>query len=140
MEQIPFIDVNCMIGRRAFREPGSIYKTEDFLREMDYHHIAGALVHHAFSVELDQPYGNNALMGECAKSEKRLFPCWVILPHHVGEMPPPEQLVAEMLRQNVRAARIYRPWNEPGSRSSSRPRRRISQPSARSARRTRCCR
>ena len=106
MEQILFLDANCMIGRRAFREPGTIYRTEEFLREMEYHHIAGALAHHAFSVELDQPYGNAAVLAECAKSP-RLFPCWVLLPHHVGEMPPPEQLAAEMLRQNVRAARVF---------------------------------
>jgi predicted TIM-barrel fold metal-dependent hydrolase len=106
IEKMTFIDCNCMIGRRAFREPGTIYKTEEFLRELEYHNIAGALVHHAFSVELNQAYGNRALLSECAKST-RLFPCWVVLPDHVGEMPPANQLVAEMLRQNVRAARVF---------------------------------
>jgi hypothetical protein len=106
MGQITFIDSNCMIGRRAFREPGAITKTEEFLRELEYHQIAGALVHHVFSVELDPSYGNEALMAECAHSP-RLFPCWVLLPHHVGEMPPPEQLVSQMKSRNVRAARIF---------------------------------
>ena len=76
MSQITFIDSNCLIGRRAFREPGTLYKTEDFLRELEYHRIAGALVHHAFSLELDQAYGNRAVLDECAKSA-RLFQCWV---------------------------------------------------------------
>ncbi len=105
MTAIAFIDSHCLIGRRAFREPGTLYKTEEFLREMEHHDIAGALVHHAFSVELYPPYGNDVLMQECGKSP-RLFPCWALLPHHVNEMPPPEELAAQMLRQGVRAARI----------------------------------
>ncbi len=37
----------------------------------------------------------------------RLVGCWVVMPHHTGEMPAPHTLVAEMIEQGVKAARIF---------------------------------
>jgi hypothetical protein len=41
------------------------------------------------------------------KDIKKLHPVWVVLPHHTGEMPPPEKLLSDMKRNDVKAVRVY---------------------------------
>jgi predicted TIM-barrel fold metal-dependent hydrolase len=38
---------------------------------------------------------------------QRLHPCWVIVPHHTGEMPHPEKLAPALLGSGARMARIF---------------------------------
>ncbi len=106
MPHIPFFDCNCLIGLQASREPEQIWRTEDILAELEYHHIAGALVAHAQAVQYDPAYGNEQVLAECRKSP-RLFPCWVVMPHWAGDFPEPDALVKQMKRRGVRAARVY---------------------------------
>lgn len=105
-EEIPFVDCNCLIGRRANRDAQTLYRTEDILAELRHHKIGGALVHHSLAVEFNQDYGNRELLGELRKSD-RLFGCWVLVPHHAGEMAEPDDLVREMREKGVRAARLF---------------------------------
>jgi len=105
MNAIPFFDCNCTIGITGYREPETLYKTEDILRELEYHDIRGAVVHHALAVEFNQAYGNKQLSKELKKSA-RVAGAWVVLPHHAGEMPEPRRLVGMMKRRGVAVARM----------------------------------
>jgi predicted TIM-barrel fold metal-dependent hydrolase len=106
MSAIPFFDCACMIGMRANRHRRTIYKLADYRREFAYHDIMGAVVFHAIAKEHNCDYGNRRLLDEIG-ADPQLVPQWVLLPHHCGEMPPPADLVEEMLALGVRTARLY---------------------------------
>ena len=103
---LSFFDCNCSIGRFAVPQPGSVFSVQELLAEMDYCRIDRALVYHAWAREYDPPEGNARLMDEIAGCD-RLTPCWVVMPHQTGEMLAPAELVAAMVRQGVRAVRIF---------------------------------
>ena len=105
MSALPFFDCNCMIGARAQRHQRSIWQLDDYRSEFDYYDIVGAVVHHAVAAEYSPDYGNRRLLREIG-DDPQLVPQWVLLPHHAGEMPPPDELVAEMLSLGVRTARL----------------------------------
>ncbi len=101
-----YFDCNCSIGRCAVPQPGSIFTCRDLLQEMDYTGIEQALVYHAWAKEYSPVEGNARLMEEIAGCE-RVIPCWVVMPHHTGEFPPPAQLLSSMISQGVKAVRIF---------------------------------
>lgn len=101
-----FFDCNCMIGRFGQPQPGQFWSADDLERELERCGIARALVFHALAKELDPALGNTALMEEIA-GRARFAPCWVVLPHHTGEMLPPDQLCAQMAQRGVRAVRMF---------------------------------
>jgi hypothetical protein len=103
---LKFFDCNCSIGRMAVPQPGSFFTTSDLIREMDYLGIDQALAYHTWAKEYNPAEGNARLMQELADCE-RIVPCWVVMPHHTGEFPPPDQLIDQMARQGVKAARIF---------------------------------
>lgn len=105
MSNLPFFDCNCLIGTRGYRHRTSPETLQDYLDDFAYYDIQAALVHHAYAVEYSQDYGNRRLLDEIA-DHPQLLPEWVVIPHWAGEMAPPDELVAEMLSLNVRAARI----------------------------------
>jgi predicted TIM-barrel fold metal-dependent hydrolase len=49
--------------------------------------------------------GNNTLLKEI--EGKPIQPCWVVMPHNTGEMPPPDELLAQMSRRGVKAVRAF---------------------------------
>ena len=106
MASIRFFDSNCMIGLRSCPNPETPRRLEQFLDDYAFYGIEGGLVYHAQSCEYYQDFGNRLLLDEIA-GQPRLAPQWVVMPHHTGEMAPPDDLVAEMLERNVRAARFY---------------------------------
>lgn len=106
MPRLRFFDGCAMVGWRSNRPPESIWHPRDFVRDYHYYGIGAALVHHAVAVEYHQDVGNRRLLEEI-KGLPELFPQWVVMPHHTGEMAPPDELVPEMLALGVRAARIY---------------------------------
>ncbi len=99
-------DMNCMLGpTRTDREP--CFRTpEALLAEMDRVGIAEALVY-ASHVAMGHPADGNAWVVEATRSHPRLHPCWAVLPPGTGELPEPEELVAQMRAHGVRAARMF---------------------------------
>lgn len=98
-------DSNCILGRRAIHAPlGQPLTAGALIREMDRLGIAEALVVHAMAIDGHPADGNERLMREI-EGRPRLRPCWVLLPT-CGEMPPPQELVAQMKKRGVRAARM----------------------------------
>jgi predicted TIM-barrel fold metal-dependent hydrolase len=105
MGNLSFVDCDCMIGTRSSRHRTAPETLDDYLRDFEYYDIQAALVWHAYAQEYAQDYGNRFLLREIG-ADPRFLPQWVLVPHHCGEMAPPDELVAEMLSLGVRAARI----------------------------------
>ena len=103
---VRFVDSNCVIGRRSTREPEAIYEIEDFLAELAFHGIDGALVYHAMAKEFEIHYGNERLLEEC-QGAPNLIPCWVVAAPGAGDTPTPEEWVAEMRERGVKGARMF---------------------------------
>ena len=101
-----YFDSYAMVGPRGQKDPRAPWSTEHLLDEMEHSGIHAALVTHGLAREYDPSYGNRLLLEELEKSE-RLFGCWVLLPDHVGEMAPPEELVRDIRRQGVLAGKLY---------------------------------
>ena len=115
-----FFDANCMLGCVIAPRPGFPSTVAELLAVMDYFGIAEALVYHSLSKEYHPAHGNSLLLEEIAGSP-RLHAMWVVMPSTTGELPDEEELVAQMLAHNVRAARVFpsvsqhnfslRPWS-----------------------------
>ena len=73
---------------------------------MDTAGIEEALVYHTLARDADTLLGNRMLHEEIDRID-RLHPVWVILPHHTGEMPPPQRLLRDMEAHGVKAVRMY---------------------------------
>lgn len=106
MEKLAFFDANCTVGRTGTPHLFDIPDVAGLKQEMATAGVEEALVYHTVARDADPPLGNSLLMKEIA-GEKRLYPVWVVLPHHTAEMPRPEKLMAEMKERGVRAVRMY---------------------------------
>lgn len=106
MEKLKFFDCNCSVGRVPCPYLLDIPDADGLLREMKAAGIEEALVYHSVARDADPPLGNRLLL-EALDGKDSLYPCWVALPHHTGEIPPPSQLLKEMDDNNVRAVRMY---------------------------------
>lgn len=114
-------DCNCAIGPAVMPEafPNGLavlpetdpahWTAKTLIAEMDYFGISAALVYHKQAEIQDPRLGNTRLMEEIGQFRGRLHPCWVVLPHHTGETPAPDELLKQMDAADVRAVRIY-PW------------------------------
>ncbi len=101
-----YLDCNCRLGRYnawSGREP---ITRESLLRTMDHYGIHQALVLDNLSSEYHPIDGNERILSATA-GQPRLLPAWVGLPPASHELPPPEQLVAQMARQGVRALYLF---------------------------------
>ncbi|MEM2936225.1 MAG: amidohydrolase family protein [Candidatus Bathyarchaeia archaeon] len=106
MEDLAFFDCNCMVGRWSTLQPGSFYSVEGLLEEMSYCGIGEALVFHSLARSYSPAFGNERLLEEI-RGKNQLHGCWVLLPHHTGEVPEPETMVESMLSKGVKAARLF---------------------------------
>ena len=103
-----YFDCDTRIGRSAGTKNlgGHDISPETLLANMDRIGVEKALVFHTMAWEYHPNEGNAMLMEALAPHRDRLEPCWVMLPHHTGEVPHPQDTVAEMQRLGVKAARI----------------------------------
>ncbi|MCE5251558.1 amidohydrolase [bacterium] len=106
MSKLKFFDCNCSVGRVAYPYILDIHDAAGLKREMETAGIEEALVFHTVARDADPPLGNR-LLHEAIEGTEGLHPCWIILPHHTGEMSPPPQLLKEMEEKGVRAVRMY---------------------------------
>lgn len=104
--KLRFFDCNCTAGRTGYPLLFDISDAAGLQREMATAGIEEALVYHAVARDAHPPLGNSLLMEEI-KGCRELHPVWVLLPHHTGEMPPPDQLLGEMKAHGVQAVRMY---------------------------------
>ena len=101
-----YLDSCASIGMNGPVDARVPWSASDLLADMEHAGIHGALVWHWLAREYDPGYGNAVLLEETAGND-RLIPCWVLLPHHAGEMAPGPKVVAEMQERGVRAAKMF---------------------------------
>ncbi len=106
MNKLPFFDCNCSIGRICHPYILDLSDIGALKEEMQTAGIEEALVYHTTARDAHPPMGNTLLL-EKIKNHIELYPVWVVLPHHTGEMPRPEKLVDEMISKGVKAVRMY---------------------------------
>lgn len=100
-----FFDCNAQIGRYGVRHPEAFTTADELVNEMAHCGISEALVYHSMAKEYAPAIGNEMLLREI--EGKPIHPCWVVMPHHTGEMPPPDELLAVMKQKGVRAVRAF---------------------------------
>ncbi|MBN1290352.1 MAG: hypothetical protein JXB48_00810 [Candidatus Latescibacteria bacterium] len=106
MAKLKFFDCNCSVGRVPYPLIMDIPNVDGLRREMETAGIEEALVYHTVARDAG-PHLGNKLLEEALAGQEGLYPCWVVLPHHTGEMPPPGKLLKIMEEKNVRAVRMY---------------------------------
>ncbi|WP_344232828.1 amidohydrolase family protein [Kribbella hippodromi] len=99
------LDADATLGRNPRVDVGS-GTVDELLVRMDRVGIRTAVVSHTTARWHDPRAGNARLMTEIAGVE-RLLPSWVVLPDRTGEMPAPDEFVAEALAAGVVAVRAY---------------------------------
>lgn len=105
--ELDFMDCNLYIGRPAMLRTCDYEVTPELLRsELALLGVKAGLVSHVVAREYHPSAGNDLLMDALATSPD-FAPCWIVLPHHTGEMPEPETLVANMIAKGVRAAKLF---------------------------------
>lgn len=100
---LAYFDSTVAIGRPA---TGRELTAPQLLAELDRVGIAEAAAYHVVAREHHAATGNQLLIEELAHTP-RLHPVWVVHPHHTGELPPPDQLVADAVASGVRMARMF---------------------------------
>lgn len=106
MEPLSYFDCNCSFGMRGIVYPGSFYKLEDLLKNMENYGIKRALVYHSMAREYNPVVGNGMLMEEI-KQYPSLYPVWAVMHHHTGEFPEPGELRKQLKANNIRAVRVF---------------------------------
>ncbi|WP_420454335.1 amidohydrolase family protein [Rubrivirga sp.] len=101
-----YLDSCASIGMNGPTDARVLWKPSSLLADLEHAGIHGALVWHWLAREYDPGYGNRVLLEEVADHD-RLLPCWVLVPHHMGEMAPGPEVVAEMRERGVRAAKMF---------------------------------
>ena len=91
LEKLTFFDCSCTLGTRQIKYPASYYRLEDHLRKMKHYGIDKALACHTAACAYNQTDGNRMLM-EMVNAHAQLQGKWVVLPHHTGEFPKPDEL------------------------------------------------
>jgi hypothetical protein len=100
-----FLDFNVALGRFARPVGGSFDDAGALQAELTRLGIGEALVYHALAAESDIMMGNELLLDALA-DQKNLYPCWVMAPSYLGDLPDPESWVGTARERGVRAARL----------------------------------
>ena len=106
------VDCNVMLGP-SNRIPNAYEKVEDVIAEMDYYGVEQIVAYHSYSRFVDAAQGNELISG-IARQFPRVRPCWVIYPSP-AELPRPEEFVAKMRAEGVRALRIFPGQRDPNT-------------------------
>lgn len=101
-----YVDCFAAIGRRAGKDPAAPWTTDHLLAEMQRCDIRSALVF-AHQARETHPEVGNPIVSEICAAQPRLLPCWIGMPHHTGEVPPPAKLLQQMEASHVRALKLY---------------------------------
>lgn len=112
---LPLFDCNIWIGRGVGGGPagGRAPTAQSLLAEMDRLEVQEAAVYHIVARQHAPATGNQRVLSELA-GHGRLHPVWVVLPSHTGEVPPPDELIAELAANDVGIVRMF-PAFEAGS-------------------------
>lgn len=105
MKKLEFFDCEASFGLRGFKRENMPTTKEEMLGAFDRYGIDCALMRYEFANNGSVKDGDMELC-EVIKNDLRLFPMWYVMPHHTGEFPEPEELVALMKDNGVKAVAI----------------------------------
>jgi hypothetical protein len=98
-------DFSAALGRMA-ASPAGFSSPAELKAELSRLGIHEALVYHQLAAEADVDFGNRQL--SCAiEGEAGLYPCWVMTPPTLGDLPEPAAWVREAVAAGVRAVRVF---------------------------------
>jgi hypothetical protein len=103
---LDLFDASCTLRYARWYTPGAPSTASELAETLASYGIGAALVHHAGAVWHNPHLGNQWLLSEVG-GYPDLYPCWVLMPHQPGEVPPPDQVVDLMIASGVRAARVF---------------------------------
>ena len=110
MQKFTYFDVNSVIGYPILdADVGQYYKysdSKDLLRDMDYFGIEYSLVSHYDCRKVDPMVGNYRLLEEIS-DERRLYPCWVIIPSNTKDIWKVKNVISEIKKNEVKAVRMF---------------------------------
>ena len=102
MQDIEFVDSNCMIGKRTVPDFAGPQDTADIKKILTKNGIKKALAFHSRSVEY-HPLEGNAKICEETEKDDFFMPVWVVMPGHTGEFPEGKRLEELLSRDKVKA-------------------------------------
>lgn len=102
---VPFFDINVALGRFARPAGGSFDTTEALLAEMERFGISQALVYHSVAAEADVEHGNALLLQQLG-GHPQLYPCWIMAPPYLHDLPAPDRWIRDALDAGVKAVRL----------------------------------
>ncbi len=101
MEKIQFFDCEATFGMPGFKRENAPITKEAMLSRFERYGIDKAVIRFEYSMSGIAKTGNAEIIEEI-KDDDNLFPMWAAIPHHTGEFPSPEELVALMKGNDVR--------------------------------------
>ena len=101
--QMTYLDANVMVGTAEWLGEGFPTSPQALAEAMDHFGIHEALVRDAIG-EAGNAAGANEHILEVTRDNPRLHPVWMLLPPYTRDLPPPQELVAQMREHAVAAA------------------------------------
>ena len=101
-----YFDAFSILGRTLHHNGTQPETAEELLAEMDHFGIHEALVIDSLSASTNPIEGNRRIV-ERTRSHPRLHPVWAGLCTHSKELPPPEELAAQMRSEGVGALVLF---------------------------------
>ena len=106
MSGVTYFDAFSIVGRDIHMPDGQPDTPEGLLAAMDHCGIHEALVVDELARDANPVAGNRRLV-ELLRDHPRLHPAWTALMPHSKELPPPRELLAEMVDQGVAALFLF---------------------------------
>ena len=101
-----YFDAHVRIGPRPQKHPLERWSLDHVIEDMRLSCLSAALVTHEQAINYEPMHGNLRLCEEIDPYPERLYPCWVVIPHHANDFPEPAKLLRLMAEHNVRAVHI----------------------------------
>jgi len=106
MEDIRYFDAFCLLGRDIHTPEGQAETPEQTLAAMDHYGVHEALVVDVLAKDANLAAGNARLL-ERLRDYPRLHPAWAGLMPYSRELPPPPELLDQMVAHGVPALFLF---------------------------------
>ncbi len=101
MQKIQFFDCEATFGMPGFKRENAPITKKEMLSKFERYGIDKAVIRFEYSMSGIAKIGNEEIVEEI-KNDANLFAMWAAIPHHAGDFPAPEALVALMKENDVR--------------------------------------
>ena len=106
MEELKYFDCFAAVDMWAYKDPSAPWTVEQMLADMRRCRIHAALVYSNLAADINPSLGNRRVTELCQQHD-RLLPCWVAIPHHVGDFPKAGEFIRLVEEHQVRAVKLF---------------------------------